>query len=87
MQQINVHFPPNCAMHIKLDQRGTFQRAHDGGEETAEGEETEVDYEDKGYATVVKTPRCPRFKILHPTICSSSNEFVIYLLLESQGLM
>lgn len=45
-------------MHIKLDQRGTFQRAHDRGEEsketiTAEGGEAEVDYEDKGYVTVV----------------------------------
>lgn len=83
--------PPNCAMHIKLDQRGTFQRAHDEGEQsketiTAEGGEAEVDCEDKGYVTVVKTPRCPSFEILHPTICSSSDEFVIYLLLASQGL-
>ncbi len=83
--------PPNCAMHFKLDQRETFQRAQDGGEEsketiTAEGGEAEVDYEDKGCVTVVKTPRCPSFEILHPTICSSSNEFVIYLLLATQGL-
>lgn len=49
---------------------------------TAEGGETEVDYEDKGYVTVVKTPRCPHFEILHPTICSGSNEFAIYSLLD-----
>lgn len=53
---------PNCAMHIKLDQSGTFQRAHDGRGEskekiTAEGGEAELDYEDKGYVMVVKPPR------------------------------
>lgn len=63
MQQITVLVPlPNCAMHIKLDKRGTFQRARDGrgGKksrkrrlEQREGG-TEVDYEDKGYVTVVK---------------------------------
>lgn len=63
-------------MHIKLDQSGTLQRAHDGGEEsketiTAEGGEAEVDYEDKGYVTVVKTLQVSPFEILHPTICSS----------------
>ena len=56
---------------------------------TAEAGDTEVDYEDKGYVTVVKPPRCPRFEILHPTICSNSNEFAIYSLLDlwSSGLM
>ncbi|TKS90840.1 Collagen alpha-1(VII) chain [Collichthys lucidus] len=75
-------------MHNKLDQKGTFQRAHDGREDsqetiTAEGRETQVEYRDKGYVTVVKTPRCPCFEILHPTICSSFNEFGIFLFLLS----
>lgn len=65
MKQITVLVPPEYAMHNKLDQKGTFQRAHDGGEEskeaiTAEGRETQVEYRDKGYVTVVKPPQMPQ---------------------------
>ncbi len=34
MKQITVLVPTDCTMHMKLDQSGTFQRAHDGGEES-----------------------------------------------------
>lgn len=87
MQQITILVPPTVPCILIYIKAGHFKGYKETKERiTGERSKAEVDYEDKGYVMVVKTPRCPCFEILHPTTCSNSNKFWIYLLVASQSL-
>lgn len=87
MQQSTVLVRPTVPCILIYIKAGHFKGYKETKERiTGERSKAEVDCEDKGYVMVVKTPRCPGFEILHPTTCSKSNKFWIYLLVASQSL-